>query len=200
MLALAAAACSSPAPRGAAGPPDEGPGAAALAAEARTSYRVSPGDLLSVTVYQDSELSRRARVDAEGAVSLPLVGAVPVAGKTVLEAQRLIEERLSKYLVEPQASVLIEEYGSKLFFVMGEVQKPGSYPVPVESKVTVLQAISIAGGLTRIAAPSRIRVLRQAGGKTEDFKVDVKALTRNKEESDLLLQPNDVIFVPQSFF
>lgn len=200
MLMLALAAACSSGPRGASTRPPDGRDAAALAAEARTNYRVSPGDLLSISVYQDPELSRKARVDAEGAVSLPLVGAVPVAGKTVLEAQRLIEERLSKYLVEPQASVLIEEYGRKLFFVMGEVQKPGSYPVPVESKVTVLQAISIAGGFTRIAAPGRTRVLRQAGGKTEDFKIDVKALTRNKEESDLLLQPNDVIFVPQSFF
>lgn len=171
------------------------------AAAARRSYRIGPSDLLSATVYQEDALGRRVRVDADGAISLPLIGAVKVGGATILEAQRAIEKKLSAFLVNPQVSLLVEAYGSKLVFVLGEVKKPGSYPIPTDSPMSVVQAISAAGGFTNIAAPSRTRVLRSAEGRGADYTVDVRAVTRGGErDKDLLVEPNDVIYVPQSFF
>lgn len=169
--------------------------------KAKTDYRISAADLVSVTVYQDQDMSRKVRVNANGAISLPLVGAVTIGGMSLHEAQAVIEEKLGKYLVSPQVSLFIEEYGNKTVFVMGEVQKPGSYPIPTESRLTVLEAISTAGGFTPIAAQDRTRVLRNVNGQSVTFTIEVKAITQQgQKEKDMVLEPNDVVFVPQSFF
>ena len=168
---------------------------------AKTDYRISSADLIAITVYQDLEMNRKVRVNQNGTVSLPLVGAVKIGGMTLIEAQTTIEGKLSKYLVSPQVSLFIEDYGNKTVFVMGEVQKPGSYPIPTESRMTVLEAISTAGGFTPIAAQDRARVLRNVNGASVTYSVDVKAITqRGEKEKDLVLEPNDVVYVPQSFF
>jgi polysaccharide biosynthesis/export protein len=167
----------------------------------KTDYRISAADLIAVTVYQDNEMSRKVRVNTNGTVALPLIGSVKIGGLTLLEAQTQIETRLSKYLVSPQVSLFIEEYGNKLVFVMGEVGKPGSYPIPTEKSLTVLEAISTAGGFTPIAAQDRTRVLRNVNGASVTFTIEVKAITQQGlKEKDLVLEPNDVIYVPQSFF
>ncbi len=181
--------------------------AAAIAAalqqvvRAKTDYRISSADLISVTVYQDAEMSRKVRVNANGTVSLPLVGAVKVGGMTLIDAQSAIEEKLGKYLVSPQVSLFIEDYGNKTIFVMGEVQKPGSYPVPTESRMTVLEAISTAGGFTPVAAQDRARVLRNVNGASVTYTINTKEITQQgQKDKDMVLEPNDIIYVPQSFF
>jgi polysaccharide export outer membrane protein len=108
---------------------------------------------------------------------------------------------MGKFLVTPQVSLFIEDYGNKTVFVMGEVQKPGSYPVPTESRMTLLEAISTAGGFTPIAAQDRARVLRNVNGASVTYTIDTRAITqRGEKEKDMILEPNDVIYVPQSFF
>jgi polysaccharide export outer membrane protein len=181
--------------------------AAAIAAalkqigNSKTDYHISSTDLISVTVYQDADMSRKVRVNANGTISLPLVGAVKVGGMTLIEAQGSIEAKLGKYLVNPQASLFIEEYGNKTIFVMGEVAKPGSYPIPTESRMTVLEAISTAGGFTPVAAQDRARVLRNVNGKSITYTINTKEITQQgQKEKDMVLEPNDVIYVPQSFF
>lgn len=181
--------------------------AAAIAAalqqvvRSKTDYKISSADLISVTVYQDPEMNRKVRVNANGSASLPLIGPVKIGGLTLMEAQGVIEDKLGKYLVNPQVSLFIEEYGNKLVFVMGEVQKPGSYPVPTESRLTVLEAISSAGGFTAIAAQDRTKVLRNVNGVSVTYTIEVKSITQlGQKEKDLVLEPNDVIYVPQSFF
>jgi polysaccharide export outer membrane protein len=171
------------------------------ASRTRVDYRISAADLVSVTVYDAPEMSRKARVNASGVIFLPLIGAVEVGGKTPGAAQALIEKKLSPYVVRPQVSLFIEEYGNKNYFVMGEVTKPGSYPIPTESRITVLEAISTAGGFTPVAAPDRTRVLRYVNGKSVHYTIDVRTITRGgQKDKDLALEPNDVIFVPQSLF
>lgn len=168
---------------------------------AKTDYKISSADLISVTVYQDAEMSRKVRVNANGTVSLPLVGAVKVGGMTLIDAQAAIEEKLGKYLVSPQVSLFIEDYGNKTIFVMGEVQKPGSYPIPTESRMTVLEAISTAGGFTPVAAQDRARVLRNVNGASVTYTINTKEITQQgQKEKDMVLEPNDIIYVPQSFF
>ncbi len=169
--------------------------------KAKTDYRISSADLIAVTVYQDAEMSRKVRVNANGTVSMPLIGAVKVGGMTLIEAQAAIESKLGKFLVSPQVSLFIEEYGNKTIYVMGEVQKPGSYPIPTESRMTVLEAISTAGGFTPIAAQDRARVLRNVNGQSVTYTINTKEITsEGQKEKDMVLEPNDVIYVPQSFF
>ena len=181
--------------------------AAAIAAamqqvvRSKTDYKISSADLIGVTVYQDLEMNRKVRVNANGSISMPLIGAVKIGGMTLIEAQNSIENKLAKFLVSPQVSLFIEEYGNKTVFVMGEVQRPGSYPIPTESRLTVLEAISTAGGFTPIAGQDRTRVLRNVNGVSVSYTIEVKAITQQgQKEKDMVLEPNDVIYVPQSFF
>ncbi len=172
-----------------------------LVVRSKTDYHISSADLIAVTVYQDAEMSRKVRVNANGTVSLPLVGAVKVGGMTLIEAQAAIEGKLGKYLVNPQVSLFIEDYGNKTIFVMGEVTKPGSYPIPTESRMTVLEAISTAGGFTAVAAQDRARVLRNVNGASVTYTINTKEITQQgQKDKDMVLEPNDIIYVPQSFF
>lgn len=197
------AAALSPAERAAAAAKEQEALAVALKqiGQSKTDYRISTADLIAVTVYQDLDMNRKVRVSANGTVALPLIGSVNVGGMTLVEAQETIEKKLEKFLVSPQVSLFIEEYGNKTVYVMGEVQKPGSYPIPTEQKMTVLEAISTAGGFTPIAAQDRTKVLRNVNGQSVSHTIEVKAITQlGQKEKDLVLEPNDVIYVPQSFF
>ncbi len=171
------------------------------AAAPRSDYAMSPGDLISIVVYENAEMSRKVRVNANGMVFLPFAGKIKVGGKTPGEAQELIAKKLSVFVVNPQVSVFIEEYGNRRFFVMGEVQKPGSYPIPTETRITVLEAISEAGGFTPVAAQDRARVLRTVNGESVKYTIDVRSITREgQKDKDMVIEPNDVVYVPQSFF
>ena len=206
---------SAPAPVRPSADPASGAGAGAAAAKeaaaiaaamhqiahTKTDYRLAAADLVSVTVYQDPDMNRKVRVNTNGTVSLPLIGSVSIGGLTLIEAQAIIESKLAHFLVAPQASLFIEEYGNKTIFVMGEVQKPGSYPIPTESRMTVLEAISTAGGFTPIAAKDRARVLRYVNGAGVTYTINTKEITQQgQKEKDIVLEPNDIIYVPQSFF
>jgi polysaccharide export outer membrane protein len=201
------AGCRSPQPAPSHQGSDEAREAAAInaavreASAPRSDYAMSPGDLISIVVYENVEMSRKVRVNANGVVFLPFAGKIKVGGKTPGEAQELIAKKLSAYVVNPQVSVFIEEYGNKRFFVMGEVQKPGSYPIPTESRITVLEAISEAGGFTPVAAQDRARVLRTVNGESMKYTIDVRSITREgQKDKDMVLEPNDIVYVPQSFF
>jgi polysaccharide export outer membrane protein len=167
----------------------------------KNDYRLAAADLISVTIYQDKDMDRKVRVNTDGTVSLPLIGSVSIGGMTLIEAQASIENKLAQFLVSPQVSLFIEEYGNKTIFVMGEVQKPGSYPIPTESRMTVLEAISTAGGFTPIAAQDRARVLRYVNGASVTYTINTKEITQqDQKEKDMVLEPNDIVYVPQSFF
>lgn len=181
--------------------------AAAIAAalqqvsHSKTDYRLAPADLVELTVYQEPDMNRRVRVNTNGTVSLPLIGTVEIGGKTLLEAQTEIETKLAKFVVNPQVSLFIQEYGNRMVFVMGEVQHPGSYPIPTESRMTVLEAVSTASGFTPVAAQDRVRVLRNVKGVSTDYTINTKDITQQgQKEKDMVLEPNDIVYVPQSFF
>lgn len=164
-------------------------------------YRIGGADLLDITVFQQADLDRKLRVGQNGTISFPLIGTVRVGGFTVIEAEAAISRKLSEYVISPQVSVFIREYGNKRVFIFGEVQKPGSFELPTESKMTVLEAVSLAGGFTPIAAPDRTKVIRMVDGKSQNFTIEVSAITRRGEkQKDITLEPNDVVYIPQSFF
>jgi polysaccharide export outer membrane protein len=168
---------------------------------AKSDYRLAPADLISVTVYQEKDMDRNVRVNTDGTVSLPLIGTVAIGGSTLADAQAAIEKKLSQYLVSPQVSLFIEDYGNKTIYVMGEVAKPGSYPIPTESRMTLLEAISTAGGFTPVAAQDRARVLRYVDGQSVTYTINTKAITQQgQKDKDMVLIPNDIVYIPQSFF
>lgn len=167
----------------------------------QSRYTIAPDDVIEVAVYQDRNLNVRAHVDADGQVSVPLAGPVHVAGETVSQAQASIASQLSRYVVNPQVTITVDSRGSKQLYVLGEVQKPGAYPLSPTAQVTVLQAVTNAGGFTKMAAPKRAHVLRYLDGKSVDYKIDLKTLIRQGDrEKDMVLQPNDVVYIPESLF
>lgn len=165
-------------------------------------YRISSPDLIQITVYREDDMSRTVRVSQEGMISFPLIGDIKVGGLSVIQAEDQLGRKLADYLVNPQVTIFIKEYGNKQIYVLGEVQKPGTFELPTESHLTVLEAISMAGGFTQVAAKDRTRVIRATpDGKSESLTVAVSAITQQGEkDKDIPLAPNDVVYVPQSFF
>jgi polysaccharide export outer membrane protein len=164
-------------------------------------YKLSGADLLEITVFGEKDMDRLSRVSQTGSISFPLVGEVKVGGLTVPEAEDAIARKLHEYLRAPQVTIFIKEYGNKKVFVFGQVQKPGAIELPTETSMTVLEAVSQAGGFTRIAAPDRTRVIRLVNGKSKTFTIEVSAITKGgQKDKDMELKPNDIVYVPESVF
>ena len=168
-------------------------------------YKLTNTDRLRIMVYGEPDLSTISRIDARGNVNLYLVGDVHVAGCTVNEAQKIIESayRDGRFLRNPQVTISVEDYAPRTVTVDGQVKNPGPISLPTESTLTVYQAIIRAGGLTDIAKGSSVSVTRLLpDGTKKVFTVDVdrliKGKDRNKADDDtLLLEPGDIIYVPE---
>jgi len=163
---------------------------------------INPQDLLEVRVYQEDDLRREVRVSDSGSITLPLVGSVKVAGRTVAEAESMLAQLLGEdYLIDPQVSIFVKEYQDKRIFILGQVHHPASYPLPMDKRLTVVEAISQAGGFTELAALDRTCVIRIRDGLTERITVKVSDITHHGDRmKDIPVLPNDIIFVPEVFF
>ena len=171
------------------------------AQKSAATYRINPADLMEITVYQEKDLDRKARVSPEGTITLPLAGSVKVGGLTVADAERAIVSALKKFIVDPQVSILIQEYGNKIIYVLGEVAKPGTYTLPTEATFSVLEVVIMAGGFTQYADKDHTRVIRRTGGEKRTIVVNVSAIMKKGDKSqDIPLEPNDVVYIPESFF
>jgi len=166
------------------------------------NYRLSANDLLDFRVFQEPELDGVIRVSGDGTAIFPLIGAVNVVGKTVTAATEEIKARYRDgYLVYPQVSLTVRTYAQKLFTVLGQVQKPGSYDMKGSDEITLLQAIGMAGGYTKIANPGRVTVKRQEeGGGERVIRLDAKRMARGEESAQFYIKPGDVITVAESMF
>jgi polysaccharide export outer membrane protein len=165
-------------------------------------YRVGPNDILEISVYQEDDLTKLARVSNSGKISYPLLGQVEVGGLTVEEVEEKIRVGLeADYLVNPQVTVFIKEYNAKKISVIGAVNKPGNYNIPQNRKLTLMEAIATAGGFSEVAAQNKIRIIRWEEGKKKNIEVNAKDITKEGNGSkDIDLKPDDIIFVPESFF
>jgi protein involved in polysaccharide export with SLBB domain len=162
-----------------------------------TRRTLGPGDLVDVRVYQEPDHSGVWALSPEGTIDYPLCGKVHLAGRTSGTAADVLRECLTHYLRHPDVSVVIREYNSKKVFVFGEVQKPGTFTY-VEG-MTIIEAITLAGGLTKLASPNGTHVARQAEGQQQKIRVPVKDI-RDGVEKNFPLRPGDIVFVPESFF
>ena len=167
---------------------------------AEDSYRIQPTDVLSITVHQQPDLTIKNRVSNDGYITFPLLGKVKVKDLTIQRAENKIKALLEKdYLVTAQVLVFIEEYHPRQVSVMGEVTKPGKYSMPDEKEMTLLQAIAMAEGFNKDAEITKIKIMRMESGEQRTISVDAKKTTV-KGEKDVVLEPDDIIVVPESFF
>ena len=165
------------------------------------AYLLQPGDLLEVTVFREEDMSRVARINTNGTITFPLVGIVKVSECSLSEAEKILTDNLKRYFKNPQVSILIKEYANNTVYVLGQVKKPSSLKIPPEKNLTVLEAITSAGGFTEIANTSKVKVLRMENGKQKSIDVDISQITKQGKKSlDINLMSGDVIFVPQSMF
>jgi len=157
---------------------------------------LGPADVFEVRVYGEPELTSTYRVSPEGSIDFPLIGRVAVKGMAPAQVADEIRGRLSSYVKHPQVSVFVKEINSKKVTVYGQVQHPGT--VNFVESMTITQALSIAGGLSAMAARDRIRVTRVRDGKAETFQVNLKEVSAGNVT--YYLQPGDEIFVPERAF
>jgi polysaccharide export outer membrane protein len=157
---------------------------------------VGPGDVLQVSVWKNDQLSQKVGVRPDGAITLPLLGDVPVAGKTGGEIATDISQRATKYFNEPPSvTIQISEIKSYRVYVLGEVQRPGEY-VPGQ-QVTVLQALSLGGGFTRFANADQITVVRQDDKGTRRIPfVFSQVIGQGDMRENILLRSGDIVVVP----
>jgi protein involved in polysaccharide export with SLBB domain len=172
------------------------------AIDTKSSYHLSSRDLIRITIFNEPDMTVDRRIDARGAVSLPLIGNVDLNHLTVSEAQDKI--RLAyiemEIFVHPQVSVTVTEYLLKEVSVIGQVKSPGKIVLPMESdELEIVDVISKAGGVTRLARSDSVRVTRKAAnGVEQTFTVDVERMFNGRGGAKpFMVVPGDVIFVPE---
>lgn len=169
---------------------------------AKSEYKLEPTDVLTITVHGQPDLTTKTRVTADGEITFPLLGNVSVAGLTVPELEQKLKELLEKdYLVSAQVLIFIEEYNARQVSVIGEVKNPGKYALPGEKDMTLMQAIAMAGGFTKFADMTKTKVMRIENGKKRTIVINVKSITeKGDKDKDIVLQAEDIVVVPESFF
>jgi len=167
-----------------------------------SDYKLTANDLLDFRVFQEPELDAVIRLSGDGTASFPLVGNVSIGGKTVGEAVEILRARYKDgYLVSPQVSLTVRTYAKQRFTVLGQVQKPGAYEMQGTEAVSLLQAIGLAGGYTRIADPANITVKRRENdGKERVIRFNAKRMAKGGDDASFMLKAGDVVTVGESLF
>lgn len=168
---------------------------------APAGYVLSVNDQVGVEVFGEDDLRTAGRLNPEGNLSLPLLGSVKLAGLTLTQASAKLTELYGKdYLVNPKVNVILTGFGKRRFIVMGQVNHPGSLEMPDDSPngIDLLEAIALAGGYTRIAAPERTSVRRQTNNGEEILRVNARRIA--KGEGSFRVLPGDSITIGESIF
>jgi polysaccharide export outer membrane protein len=160
------------------------------------SYQIGIGDILEITTWKEPDFTREnVLVRTDGKISFPLLNDFPAAGLSPMELKYNIEKGLKSYVAHPVVTVHIINPVSQRFYVLGEVQRTGEYPLV--KHLTVLQAFALAGGFTEWASKKEIILLRHEGGKDKIYRINYKEITRGEDFSqNLKLQADDTIIVP----
>ena len=163
-------------------------------------YILSAGDTLDLMVYKEPDLNMRSKIARDGRVQLPLLGEVKVVGMSVREAQEHIRKLLnSDYVVDPQVYLNIVSYTQRKFTIIGQVTRPGSYELQGTESLSILEAIGMAGGFSRIADTRNITVKRAVDGKPQTIKVNTKKL-EDPQGGSFDVLPGDIITVGESWY
>jgi len=171
-------------------------GAAQVSGDAAAQvYRIGPEDVLEISVWKEDGLRREVLVRPDGGLSFPLVGEIDAAGKTAAQIREELAARLGKYIPDPVVSVSVLKIASNKIYVIGKVNKPGEFVTG--RYVDVLQALSMAGGLTPYAAEDSIKIMRKEDGRDLVLPFEYGAVRRGgKLEQNVTLKAGDVVVVP----
>lgn len=171
-------------------------------AQSRANYILQPQDVLKVFVFQHEDLNKQmeaVQVSPEHTISLPLVGVISLREKTARQAEQIIREAYDRdFLVNPQVSVIVVKYSERSVNVLGQVGKPDRIPFPQEKGLTIIEAIALAGGPTRLADLRRVKLTRKfEDGTSLVEEVDVSAMMNKGGRGAVQLRTGDVIYVPE---
>jgi protein involved in polysaccharide export with SLBB domain len=166
---------------------------------ASSTYRLVAQDVISVVVFNEAELNTQARIDKDGAINMPMIGLVPLAGKSIRDATEAIENRLREYLIKPQVTLTVLQYTKRRITMLGQVNKPGTIDMPDETTVNLQEAIGMAGGYTRIAN-DKITVTRTVSGREQVIELDRKAMSKDGSIKRFQVLPGDTISVGERIF
>ena len=160
------------------------------------SYVIGAEDVISVDVWKEPEMSKTVPVRPDGMISLPLIGEIKAAGYTPVQLQGILADSMKKMISDPQVTVVVEKIGSLSFNIVGEINRPGYFPLT--RRMTVLDAIAMAGGFKDFAKTKKVYVLRTtANGTQERLPFNYKEVIAGKNpQQNIELQPRDTIVVP----
>jgi polysaccharide export outer membrane protein len=160
------------------------------------NFVIGNDDVLAISVWKEPDLTKSVPVRSDGKISLPLVGEMQAAGKTPVQLERDIAEKLKNFITAPEVTVIVQQVLSRKFNVLGQVAKPGAYPLTAAT--TIVDAIAIAGGLRDFAKKTGIYVLRKdSDGREERLKFNYKDFLKGKNTGqNVKVEPNDTIIIP----
>jgi polysaccharide export outer membrane protein len=182
-IAGAALAAQQPAPAPAPGP------------ATTSAYLVKPGDVLDISVWKEPDLQKQVLVRPDGAFSFPLVGEVDARGKSVSELNKIVSTGVAKYISDAVVTIAVQEIKGNKVYVLGQVNKPGEFIV--NPSVNVMQALSMAGGMTPFAATNDIVVLRGQGKAQQAMAFRYNEVVRGRNlDTNIELQSGDIVVVP----
>jgi len=171
------------------------------AARASGDYQLQPGDVVRVQVFQEPDMERELRVSQDGQISLPMIGQIEVKGRTLSAVEKNVRDLYDRdYLVNPQVNITVLTYQKRTVNVMGAVNSPQAIEYPPEQTLTLIDAISRAGGFNRFADRKKVRLTRSSGeGRPpENFIINADQLISGTATERWVLLKDDVIFVPES--
>ena len=161
----------------------------------KESYIIGPSDIIEINVWKEPELTRKVAVRMDGKITLPMINDVQAANLPLQELQKEIAERYKEFVEVPEVTVILLASNSRKIYMLGKIGRPGELPLTKE--ITILQAISISGGLQKWADKSDIRLIRKIDGVEKTFRIDYDAIISGKDlTQNIVLQPDDTIFVP----
>lgn len=159
------------------------------------TYELQPGDMLTVSIWKEAELSGDLLVRPDGGVSMPLAGDIDAAGHTAEQLRATIDERLRKYIPDPAVTVSVKQALGNQIFIVGKVNRPGAYPI--NRPVDVMQALSIAGGMTPFASVNDIHILRRDGERQIAIAFRYSQVEHGRDlQQNILLRSGDTVVVP----
>jgi polysaccharide export outer membrane protein len=168
---------------------------AGTSAWASEDYRLQPGDVLIVSVWKEGDLTSEILVRPDGGITMPLAGEIAAAGHSVEEVRTAIDERLRKFIPDPVVTVVLKQTLGNQIFVIGKVNRPGQYPI--NRPIDVMQALSLAGGMTPFASVDHIRILRRDGERQITMTFRYSDVERGRAlQQNILLQSGDTVVVP----
>jgi polysaccharide export outer membrane protein len=162
-------------------------------------YRLGPGDVVRITVYNNPDLTTEAQITQEGRISFPLIGEVQIGGLEKGQAEQMIARRLGDggFVVKPQVNLLVLGFKSQQISVLGQVNRPGKYPI--EQASTLADLLAMAGGISQGGADVITHITREADGRTVKRDIDIhEALKTGEMEKNFPVANGDIIFVPRA--